>query len=145
VTAKNAHPFFDNLFQRIIVLNGQFNTNVESDVRSFLEKVANYSFRSENSSEYFALLWGYYYKRLSDEKKRFKNIRTQIETGLENYDIGSQSVDYQIFHRLRGKSQEQIDELAFIETARKLTQGGGQIAVSGLSLHSTRQGARGKP
>jgi len=139
VTAKNAHPFFDNLFQRIIVLNGQFNTNVESDVRSFLEKVANYSFRSENSSEYFALLWGYYYKRLSDEKKRFKNIRTQIETGLENYDIGSQSVDYHIFHRLRGKSQEQIDELAFIETARKLTQGGGQIAVSGLSLHSTRK------
>jgi glucosamine 6-phosphate synthetase-like amidotransferase/phosphosugar isomerase protein len=139
VTAKNAHPFFDNLFQRIIVLNGQFNTNVESDVRSFLEKIANYSFRSENSSECFALLWGYYYKRLSEEKKRFKSIRTQIETGLENYDIGSQSVDYQIFHRLRGKSQEQIDELAFIETARKLTQGGGQIAVSGLSLHSTRK------
>lgn len=138
VTTKNAHPFFDNLFQRIIVLNGQFNTNVESDVRSFLEKVAHYSFRSENSSEYFALLWGYYFKRLSEEKKRFKSIRTQIETGLETYDIGSQSVDYQIFHRLRGKSQEQIDELAFIETARKLTQGGGQIAVAGLSLHSTR-------
>jgi glucosamine 6-phosphate synthetase-like amidotransferase/phosphosugar isomerase protein len=138
VTAKNAHPFFDNLFQRIIVLNGQFNTNVESDVRFFLEKVANYSFRSENSSEYFALLWGYYYKRLSEEKKRFKSIRTQIEMGLENYDIGSQSVDYQIFHRLKGKSQEQIDEIAFIEAARKLTQGGGQIAVSGLSLHSTR-------
>jgi glucosamine 6-phosphate synthetase-like amidotransferase/phosphosugar isomerase protein len=139
VTTKNAHPFFDNLFQRIIVLNGQFNTNVEADVRSFLEKVANYSFRSENSSEYFALLWGYYYKRLSEEKKRFKSIRTQIETGLEIYDIGSQSVDYQIFHRLRGKSREQIDELAFIETTRKLTRGGGQIAVSGLSLHSTHK------
>lgn len=139
VTAKNSHPFFDNLFERTIVLNGQFNANIENDVRIFLEKVARYTFRSDNSSEYFALLWGYIFKRLSEEKKRFKCIRTQIEKNLENYDIGSQSVDYKVYHRVKGKSPEQIDELAFIETARMLTQGGGQVAVAGMSLYSARK------
>ncbi|MFO8084300.1 MAG: hypothetical protein R6U27_08285 [Desulfobacterales bacterium] len=139
VTTKNSHPFFDNLIQRTIVLNGQFNTAIENDVRAFLEKVAHYTFRSDNSSEYFALLWGYFFKRLSEEKKRFRSIRTQIEKGLERYDIGSQSVDYQVYHRVKGKSPEQIDELAFIETARVLTRGGGQVAVAGLSLYSTRK------
>ncbi len=136
VTVENAHPFFDDQLQRMVVLNGQFNSQVEVDIRQFLDKVGGFSFRSQNSSEYFVLLWGYYFELLSEEKRRYFSIRSQIEKGLENYSIGSQSIDYQVFHKIKDKSTGQVDELAFIEAARHMVYGGGQVAVAGLSLLS---------
>ena len=136
VTAENGHPFFDNARQRMIVLNGQFNSSLENDVRSFLTDVACFRLRSENSSEYYAMLWGYFFDRLRQEQKRYGSITSQLQKGLESYDIGSQSVDYKIFHKIQGKSEEQIDEIAFVEAARRMIRGGGQIAVAGASVVS---------
>ena len=136
VTLKNAHPFFDAAGKRIIVLNGQFNPQVESQLRDFLEQVAGVTFRSENSSEYFALLWGYLFDLLRAEKNRYEAIRAQIDSGLEEYSIGSQSIDYQMYHRVQGKSPAELDELAFLETVRRIARDGGQVAVAGMSLLS---------
>jgi len=136
VTLKNAHPFFDSARQRIIVLNGQFNAEVESQLHDFLEQVAGVTFRSENSSEYFALLWGYLFDLLRAEKNRYEAIRAQIDSGLEEYSIGSQSIDYQIYHRVQGKSFADLDELAFLEAVRRIARDGGQVAVAGMSLLS---------
>jgi glucosamine 6-phosphate synthetase-like amidotransferase/phosphosugar isomerase protein len=139
VTLKNAHPFFDAPRQRIIVLNGQFNPQVESQLHDFLEQVAGVSFRSENSSEYFALLWGYLFDLLRAEKNRYEAIRAQIDSGLEEYSIGSQSIDYQIYHRVQGKSLADLDQLAFLEAVRRIAREGGQLAVAGMSLFSPRR------
>jgi len=139
VTIKNAHPFFDGAGQRVIVLNGHFNAQVEGEVREFLENVAGSSFRSRNSSEYFALLWEYYYELLHGEQRRYEAIRKQIEAELTAYGLGSQSIDYQIFHRVMGKSSSQLDEMAFLEAARRMVRNGGQIAVAGMSLLSGRR------
>jgi glucosamine 6-phosphate synthetase-like amidotransferase/phosphosugar isomerase protein len=139
VTVQNSHPFFDAPKHRGIVLNGHFNAEVEADLHDFLEDVAGFSFRSENSSEYFALLWGYFFEWLSSEKSRYENIRTQIEAGLEGYSIGSQSIDYQIYQRIKDKSPSALDEMAFLEAVRRVTGRGGQVAVAGLSLHSPQR------
>ncbi len=136
VTAENGHPFFDETNRRMIVLNGQFNTDVENQVLAYLKGVARINPRTENSSEYFSLLWGYYFDRLFQEKERYDSIRTQVEGDLETYDIGSQSIDYKIFHKVRDKSEKEIDRIAFVETSRQMIRGGGQIAVAGASLAS---------
>jgi glucosamine 6-phosphate synthetase-like amidotransferase/phosphosugar isomerase protein len=138
VTLKNAHPFFDRLKQRVIVLNGQFSGDVEENLRRFLEEVAGYEFRSRNSSEYFALLWGYYFDVFRGEQARYEAIRAQIDGHLEAFGIGSRSIDYQVYQRLHGKSQAELDALAFVEAARCMARDGGQIAVSGMSLFSPR-------
>jgi len=139
VTLKNAHPFFDEAKKRIIVLNGQFDGEVEAELRDFLEKIGGFSFKSENSAEYFSLLWGYYFELLHGEKRRYDAIRSQVEASLEKYNIGSQAIDYHIYHRIKEKSPAELDELAFIEAARHMIHSGGQIAVAGMSLHSPRQ------
>jgi glucosamine 6-phosphate synthetase-like amidotransferase/phosphosugar isomerase protein len=139
VNTQNAHPFFDAAKRRMIVLNGQFNPEVEEELRDFVRQVVRYSPKSENSSEYFSLIWGYFFELLSGEKKRYEAIKTQIEGGLEEYGLGSQSIDYQIFHRVKGKSPEELDELAFLEAVRRTTREGGQIAVAGISLQSPRR------
>jgi len=97
VTEKNAHPFTDEHRQRVIVLNGQFDSQVEEQTRRFLEEVAGVSLRSENSAEYFALLWGYYADLLQREQRHSNAVRSQVETGLENYAIGSQAMDYGVY------------------------------------------------
>mgnify|MGYP006277243233 CR=1 FL=1 len=138
VTLKNAHPFLDHLGQRAIVLNGQFSGDVEENLGNFLDKVAGYTFRSRNSSEYFALLWGHYFDVLHGEKGRYETILSQIDQGLEAFGIGSRSIDYEIYRRLHKKSVPELDAFAFIEATRCLAQGGGQIAVSGMSVASPR-------
>ena len=139
VTLKNAHPFFDEAKRRIIVLNGQFNGEVEAELRDFLEKVGGFSFKSENSAEFFSLLWGYYFELLHGEKRRYEAIRSQVEARLEEYSIGSQAIDYHVYHRVKEKSAAELDELAFIEAARHMIGSGGQIAVAGMSLQSPRR------
>jgi len=139
VTLKNAHPFFDAHKHRAVGLNGQFNGEVEAEVRSFLEKVAKFSFRSENSTEYFSLLWGYYFEQLRSEIRRYDAIRSQNDAGLEEYySIGSQAIDYQVWRRMKDKTPAQTDETAFLEAARRMKRDGGQIAVTGISLYSPR-------
>ncbi len=138
VTIKNAHPFFDHLKQRVIVLNGQFSGDLEENLRRFLESVAGYDFRSRNSSEYFALLWGYYFDVFRGEQGRYEAVRAQIDRRLEAFGIGSRSIDYEIYQRLRGKSTAELDAVAFVEAARCIARDGGQIAVSGMGLFSPR-------
>jgi len=138
VTLKNAHPFFDHMKQRIIVLNGQFSGDVEEQLRRFLENVAGHGFRSRNSSEYFALLWGYYFDVFHGEQGRYEAIRAQIDQHLEAFGVGSRSIDYQTYQRLHGKTAAELDAVAFVEAARCMARDGGQIAVSGMSLLSPR-------
>ncbi|MEA2061705.1 MAG: hypothetical protein U9P10_14620 [Thermodesulfobacteriota bacterium] len=138
VTLKNAHPFMDEEAKRSIVLNGQFSSEMEHELADFLSSVAGLSFRSENSSEYFALLWGYYYKILKQEKARFQEVKDQIEKGLEVYAVGSNSINYQIFRQVKNKSDTELDEAAFIEAAKIFTRNGGQIAAAGISIKSPR-------
>lgn len=138
VTLKNAHPFLDHLGQRTIVLNGQFSGDVEENLGNFLEKVAGYTFRSRNSSEYFALLWGYYFDVLQGEKGRYEEVLSQIDQGLEDFGIGSRSIDYEVYRKLHEKTSPELDAFAFVEAARCVAQGGGQIAVSGMSVASPR-------
>lgn len=139
VTLKNAHPFFDGAKQRLIVLNGRFNGETEEKIHEFLQQVGGYEFRSRNSSEYFPFLWEYYYELLSNDKKRYEAIRTQIEAGLDDYSIGSQAIDYQIYHMVKGKTAVALDEIAFLEATRRMIRQGGQIAVAGMSLLSPRK------
>lgn len=139
VTVKNAHPFHDIRRQRCIALNGQFSSSVETETRDFLKQVVGMPFRTENSSEYFALLWGYYFENLLTEKKRYDEIRLQIDTGLDDYHMGSHSIDFKVYRRIRDKNSEELDELAFLEAVRRMKSEGGQIAVSGISLHSPRR------
>ncbi len=139
VTVQNAHPFFDLQRHRTIVLNGQFSSAVEAEAKEFLSTVIPVPFRSENSAEYFSLLWGYYYHNLKGERQRYQDIRTQVAAGLENYYIGSQAIDYKTFQWIGGRSDLELDELAFLEAAKRMITGGGQIAVAGISLVSPRR------
>jgi len=136
VTVQNAHPFLDKNRQRTVVVNGQFDGQVEEKVHDFLERVGKFSFRSENSAEYVALLWGYYFELLNGEKIRYENIRSQVEAGLEDLSIGSQAIDYQVFHQIKDSALKDLDERAFIEAVKRISQNGGQIAVAGMSLCS---------
>ena len=138
VTLKNAHPFIDEKGERSIVLNGQFATSVEDEMRDFLTGVVRVPFRSDNSSEYFALLWGYYFDVLKNEKRQFQQVKDQVEKGLEEYAVGSNTINYQIFKQIRDKGDRELDEAAFVEAARRFTKNGGQIAVAGISVKSPR-------
>ncbi|MGM0644474.1 MAG: SIS domain-containing protein, partial [Thermodesulfobacteriota bacterium] len=138
VTLKNAHPFVDENRNRSIVLNGQFAASVEDEMRDFLSGVVRVPFRSDNSSEYFALLWGYYFDVLKNEKRQFQQVKDQVENGLEEYAVGSNTINYQIFKHIKDKENTELDEVAFIEAARRFTKNGGQIAVAGISVESPR-------
>jgi glucosamine 6-phosphate synthetase-like amidotransferase/phosphosugar isomerase protein len=139
VTLQNAHPFYDEKKQRLIALNGQFDADTESELRDFLTHVADVSFRSENSSEYLALLWGYHYRQLKEDKRRYEAITSQVKGGFENINIGSQAIDYQLYHQVRAKSSVDLDAMAFIQAVRQIIRQGGQVAVTGLSLLSPRR------
>lgn len=136
VTLQNAHPFYDEQKQRLIALNGQFDADTEAELRDFLKRVAGVSFRSENSSEYLALLWGYYFRQLSEDQRRCEAITSQVEAGFENCNIGSQAIDYQLYHRVRAKNSVELDAMAFIEAVRQIVRQGGQVAATGISLLS---------
>lgn len=138
VTLKNAHPFIDEKRERSIVLNGQFATSVEEEMRDFLADVVRVPFRSDNSSEYFALLWGYYFDVLKNEKRQFQQVKDQVEKGLEEYAVGSNTINYQIFKQIREKGDRKLDEAAFVEAAGRFIKNGGQIAVAGISVISPR-------
>lgn len=133
VTLKNAHPFFDSRKERSIVLNGQFSGSVETRLREYLEKVAGCSFRSGNSTEFFALLWGSYFDSLKQEQRRYNSIRKQVELGLEDVAVGSQSIDYHIDHRLKPLSDRDLESRAFVLAMRQMTREGGGVAVAGVS------------
>ncbi|MGM0428542.1 MAG: SIS domain-containing protein, partial [Thermodesulfobacteriota bacterium] len=139
VTLENAHPFTDQRGEHMAVLNGQFNAEVEDELRRFLEEVCGLSLRSDNSSEYLPFLWGYYFDRLQSEKRRYDSVRAEVEEGLERYSIGSQSVDYAIFQQVRDKSAAGLDEQAFLQAARQIIREGGQVAAVGMSTHSPRK------
>ena len=139
VTEKNAHPFADARRQRVLVVNGQFDSQVEEQVRRFLEKVAGSFFRSENSAEYLALLWGYYAELLHKEQQHNDAIRNQVENGLEDFAIGTQAMDYSTYRQVQGKSTDQIDQLALIEAAERMCRNGGQLAAAAMSLRSPKK------
>ena len=139
VTLENAHPFFDERKQRLIALNGKFDAGIESALREFLSQVAGISFRSENSSEYLALLWGYYYHQLNEDKRRYETVKSQVEAGFEKINIGSQAIDYELYHRVQSKSTVGLDAMAFIEAVKQIIRQGGQVAATGISLLSPRR------
>lgn len=136
VTVNNAHPFTDQQQQRLIALNGQFSADTEEEMKTFLTRVAGLSLRTENSAEYLALFWGYYYDTLQMEKDRFYQIEQQVELGLEGFGTGNTTINYRIHKQLKHKSNREIDEMAFIRSARLFTLKGGQIAVTGISMAS---------
>lgn len=138
VTVKNAHPFLDASGHRAIALNGQFDAEIEAQIRKYLDQVEGVAFRSDNSSEYFSLLWGCYFDNLLKEKQRYDAVLKQTEEELTAFAMGSQLIDFSEYRHLKGKSGRQIDELAFLESARRMAQKGGQIAVIGVSLYSPR-------
>jgi glucosamine 6-phosphate synthetase-like amidotransferase/phosphosugar isomerase protein len=137
VTVENAHPFFDAEKTRMLALNGQFNGRIETELKKYLE-ICGYTFRSSNSSEYVALLWGHYFDILTHDKAKMERTQSHVNAGLEKYAVGSQSIDYTIYNTIKGKTKRQIDETAFIQAARSICSLGGQIAVSGISVHSPR-------
>ena len=139
VTEKNAHPFTDARRQRVLVVNGQFDSQVEEQVRRFLRQVAGVSFRSENSAEYLALLWGYYAELLEKEQHQGEAIRAQVENDLAYYAIGSQAMDYGTYRQVQGKSPDQIDQMALVEAASRMCRNGGQLATAAMSLRSPKK------
>jgi glucosamine 6-phosphate synthetase-like amidotransferase/phosphosugar isomerase protein len=137
VSDENAHPFLDAEGRRAIVLNGQFSPEVEEELREFLSQIG-YRFRSENSTEYLSVLWGHYYDYFRHEQTRGTAIQAQVERGLDQYNLGSQTIDYRVFSMIKDLSEPELDVLAFREAAGKMAAGGGQIAVAGISLFSPR-------
>ncbi len=133
VTLRNTHPFVDQQRLRCACINGQFSSEVEGRVHRFLTKVAGVSLRSENSTEYFSQLWGYYARILWEEKNRNESIRQQVSLGLDDLAAGSHNIDYQVFYRLREAGIEEIEEMAFIRAMQIMIQDGGQVAVAGMS------------
>jgi glucosamine 6-phosphate synthetase-like amidotransferase/phosphosugar isomerase protein len=138
VNLKNAHPFLDEKRYRGVVINGQFDGKNEDRIKKFIAGVGNLSFRSENSAEYFPLLWGYYFEQLSMAKKRYQAVLAQVGNELQEYDIGSNAIDYSVHLAVKDKTPAQLDEVAFIEAARQITKCGGQVAACGISLLSPR-------
>ncbi len=136
VTLKNTHPFLDQEGIRCACVNGQFSSEVENRVRQFLIRVAGIELRSENSTEYFAQLWGLYAKVLVREQSRYDAVRQQVALGLDDLAVGSQAIDHQVYKRLQGASAEEIEELAFVQAMRVMIRDGGQVAVAGMSLVS---------
>lgn len=138
VTVENAHPFMDARRQRAIALNGQFDSRVEARLRDFLETVGNYRLRSENSAEYAALLWGHFYDELRYEQRRSDRVHQQVEQDMADISICSQSIDFNVYHRVRNRTPIALDQMAFVAAARQIVQNGGQIAIAGISLISPR-------
>jgi glucosamine 6-phosphate synthetase-like amidotransferase/phosphosugar isomerase protein len=139
VTVENAHPFPDARLRRALALNGQFDSRVEARLRTFLETVAGHRLRSENSAEYAAILWGYFYDQLQYEQQHSEVVRRQVDNDMTDIAMGSHSIDYQVVQRVRGRSESDLDRMAFVAAARQIVKDGGQIATVGISLVSPRQ------
>ncbi|MGA8282146.1 MAG: hypothetical protein WB853_14710, partial [Desulfobacterales bacterium] len=139
VTEKNAHPFMDAHRQRALALNGQFDSRVETRLRSYLETVGGYRLRSDNSAEYAALLWGHFYDQLSAEQHRSDLVRRQVQKDMADIAICGQSIDFSVVHRVRGRTPADLDRMAFVAAVRQIVQNRGQIAVIGISLVSPRR------
>jgi glucosamine 6-phosphate synthetase-like amidotransferase/phosphosugar isomerase protein len=138
VTVENAHPFPDARLQRALALNGQFDSRVEARLRTFLETVAGYRLRSENSAEYAAILWGYFFDQLQYEQQHSDVVRRQVDNDMTDVAMGSHSIDYQVVRQVRGRTKTDLDRMAFVAAARQIVKDGGQIAVVGISLVSPR-------
>ena len=136
ISVRNSHPFLDEKKQRAVVLNGQFNADTETRIQTYLTRVADLKMRSDNSTELFSLLWGFYFDTAESTRQRYRVIERQHQMDLEDISICSQSVDYNIFKTLKDKRPEDIDEYAFIRAMEAMIQSGGQFAVAGLSLIS---------
>lgn len=139
VTLRNTHPFFDRRQERCVILNGQFSSRVETELKDYLETVVGAEFRTGNSTEYLSLLWGHCFDNLAGEQKHYEEIMRQQESGLDAYHVGSHAIDYRVYRKVRGKSREALDEMAFIEAVRRMAADGGQLAAAGISLHSPRR------
>lgn len=135
VTLHNAHPLLDENRRRCLVLNGQFNNETESVVRNYLQNIGM-GFRSENSTEYMTLLWSHYYNNMRDERDRFEVIREQTDAGLEDLYIGSQSIDFSIYNKVRGLDDALLDQSSLIAAVRQMVKEGGQAALTAISIHS---------
>jgi len=139
VTVKNAHPFTDEKRYRCVVVNGQFDSQTEESIEEFLTKVARLSFRSENSAEYLALLWGYYFQQFNQAQQRYEAVLAQVENHLEKYGVGSSNIDFAVYHTVKNKTSAELDEMAFIKACDLISQNGGQIAACGMSIISPRR------
>jgi len=139
VNVKNAHPFLDEKRYRSVVINGQFDGKTEDSIRNFISKVGKLSFRSQNSAEYFPLLWGYYFQQLSEAKQKYRAVLTQVENDLQEYGIGSDTIDYSVHSAVMEKTPSVLDEAAFIEAAKQISKNGGQVAACGMSILSPRR------
>ena len=137
VTQKNAHPFLDAEQHRCIAVNGQFDAQIEERLKVFLSKVGRFSFRSENSSEYLPLLWGYYFNQLIEAKRRYRAVAMQVENDLEACGIGSRTIDFSVHRTIIDKSLRALDEMAFIQAVEQILQNGGQVAACGMSIFSS--------
>ncbi len=133
ISVRNSHPFMDQNKVRAVVLNGQFDSDVESRIKQYITRVAHIDLRTDNSTELFAMLWGHYFDTAYKENQRYKTIEDQHRLELENMSICSQSIDYTIFKILSKKNIHEIDEMAFIRAIQAMIPSGGQFAVSGIS------------
>ncbi|MBU1082527.1 MAG: hypothetical protein KKB59_18720, partial [Spirochaetes bacterium] len=136
VSARNAHPFLDASGTRALALNGIFDGETEEEVQRYLTQVSQSPFRSENSSEYLALLWGHFYWVLSTDQWRFEGITARVDGEFEGFQVGSQSVDYPVYHQTRGVSHADLDQAAFREAVRAMVRRGGEVAAIGMSAIS---------
>lgn len=136
VNIKNTHPFSDENKERCAAINGQFSSAVEARVKRFLNRVVGVRLESENSTEYFAQLWGTYFRKFVQEKNQYQAIRAQVELDLDDIAVGSQAIDHAIYHLLQDKNTQDIDLLAFTRAMQVMIKDGGQVAVTGVSLHS---------
>jgi glucosamine 6-phosphate synthetase-like amidotransferase/phosphosugar isomerase protein len=139
VTKANAHPFMDARRQRALALNGQFDSRIEARLHTFLTSVGGYRLRSDNSAEYVAWLWSHFFDQLRAEQRRSDLVRRQVEKEMADIAICSQSIDFNVYHRVRGLAPAEIDRIAFVSAVRQIVQNGGQIAVIGISLVSPRR------
>lgn len=139
VTRANAHPFTDARRRRALALNGQFDSRVEARLRAFLETVGGYRLRTTNSSEYAVLLWGHFYDQLKAEQRHCAVVRGQVKNQMTDISISNQSIDYNVYHRVRGREPKDLDRMAFVAAAEQIAQSGGQIAASGISLNSPQR------
>ncbi len=133
VTLKNTHPFTDRTRQRCVAVNGQFSSDVEARVKTYLQRVAGIVLESDNSTEYLAQLWGHYQALYLDEQYRNRIIRNQVLLALDDLAVGSQALDYSVNHQLQGKSRGELDRLAFIHALRVMSREGGQVAAVGMN------------
>ncbi len=137
ISVRNAHPFMDEKKLRAVVLNGQFSSDIESRIKAYLTQVPKIKLRSNNTTELFVTLWGYYFDTTYGANQRYKVIERQHHLGLEDVSVCSQSIDYGIFKALNNKSIHDIDELSFIQAMEAMIRSGGQFSVCGISMVTT--------